>query len=329
MTTSSQSLPMTVGTTGDHAGSDDTAGGGIERVRAFDGLFLRAEHLTRMQDYARDLAGALGVALGPGVVHGFEVTLEDDRVQIDPGLAVAASGRILKSDRAMTIPLADLTPTGNQFWWVEVAGLDWEFGEEAVQGLLCDEPCGPGTTMRDTVAEGVKASLVEDSRLGLAGVGSERKRNWLASRIFEDEGTMGGRWPGVPGVELAGRSWDPLPVPGQLGDAVRLAVLIPDDASGWQLDVWAARRDRGDPTSLRGWQWRLSMRPWDTFVAQVLQFQALLETRLRSMPGLAGLGYVSELINRVNQVRTKLDPDARVTKREASHDLEQHCVRAR
>jgi hypothetical protein len=321
-TTSPQSAPLAQGTTGDHAGTDDTAGGGIERVQAFDGLFLRAEHLTRMQDYARELSRAMGVAVGPGVVHGFGVTLEDDHVLVDPGLAVSPSGRVLRSGRVMKLGFADLTPTGNTFWWVEVAGLDWEFGEEAVQGLVCDEPCGPGTTMRGTLAEGVQASLVQDARLGLAGIGSERKRNWLASRLFEDESALGGHWPGVPGVQLAGRSWDPLPVPGILGDGVRIAVLIPDDTSGWQLDEWAARRDRGDPSSLRGWQWRLSMRPWDVFVAQVLQFQAQLESRLTSTTGLAGLGYVNELITRVNEVRTKLDQVARVTKREASYDLE-------
>ena len=29
--------------------------GGIDRLAAFDGLFLRAEHLDRIQSYARDL----------------------------------------------------------------------------------------------------------------------------------------------------------------------------------------------------------------------------------------------------------------------------------
>ena len=47
-------------------GTGATSGGQINRVNAFDGLFLRAEHLTRMQDYPRELVSALGAAGGPG-----------------------------------------------------------------------------------------------------------------------------------------------------------------------------------------------------------------------------------------------------------------------
>ena len=42
--------------------------GGIVRLNAFDGLFLRAEHLNATQDYALALALALGTAGGGGPV---------------------------------------------------------------------------------------------------------------------------------------------------------------------------------------------------------------------------------------------------------------------
>jgi hypothetical protein len=39
------------------------------------------------------------------------------------------------------------------------------------------------------------------------------------------------------------------------------------------LDVWAARRGRDVAPPTAAWQWQLGMRPWNVFVAQVLQFQ--------------------------------------------------------
>ena len=57
-------------TTSTASGSMDTAGGAITRLNPADGLFLRAEHLRAMEDYASDLALAVGMAGGPGVVHG-------------------------------------------------------------------------------------------------------------------------------------------------------------------------------------------------------------------------------------------------------------------
>jgi hypothetical protein len=321
MTITSQPVPAAVGTSGDNAGTDQTAGGGIERVNAFDGLFLRALHLNKMQDYALELTTALGAAGGPGVVYGFGVTLDAaDQINIGPGLAIGPRGRVLKSDRVMKLSLGDLKPSGDDFWWVEINNLDWVYGEEAVQGLLCDEPCGPGTTIRGTQAEGVAARLVADSRLGLGGTTTERKRNWLASRLFELERDQAKGWLGVASFQLAGRTWDPLPVPPGPGHGIRLAIVIPDDSSGWQLDVWAARRDRCAPPPVPAWQWRLSMRPWEVFIAQILQFQALLDVRLNSASG-AAIGYVNDLLARLRDVREHLDPLAKVTKHESAEEI--------
>src|SRR4051812_37208461 len=87
--------------------SPATGAGGIDRLNAFDGLFLRAEHLIVMQDYARDLALAVGQACGPGVIEGYGVTLgpKGDTVEIAPGLAVDANGRPLRSTSAISMPL--------------------------------------------------------------------------------------------------------------------------------------------------------------------------------------------------------------------------------
>jgi hypothetical protein len=39
------------------------------------------------------------------------------------------------------------------------------------------------------------------------------------------------------------------------------------------LDAWIGRRERIDTPAKRYWQWRMAMRPWDMFLAQILQFQ--------------------------------------------------------
>ena len=65
--------------TAEHAAAADpvtaVADGGIARLNSTDGLFLRAEHLTAMQDYARELARCAGLAAGSGVVYGYGVSL--------------------------------------------------------------------------------------------------------------------------------------------------------------------------------------------------------------------------------------------------------------
>jgi hypothetical protein len=88
----------------DSDGTPGTAGGGINRLNAFNGLFLRAEHLERMQDYARELALAVGAAGGPGVVTGFDVALGDgSTLLVEPGLAIDPTGRPLRSNHQITL----------------------------------------------------------------------------------------------------------------------------------------------------------------------------------------------------------------------------------
>ncbi|MGH3993421.1 MAG: hypothetical protein ACRDSN_13285, partial [Pseudonocardiaceae bacterium] len=118
------------------------ADSGITRLAPADGLFLRAEHLVQMQDYARDLTQALGVATGSGVIHGFRAVLDGDTLQVGAGLAVTTAGRPLRTRQTVPIPLRDLIPACDRFWVLEVAeGVPRPFGEENVYGSVCDDPC--------------------------------------------------------------------------------------------------------------------------------------------------------------------------------------------
>ncbi|MFC8662296.1 hypothetical protein [Streptomyces sp. NPDC057199] len=256
-------------------GTEATAGGGVERIKAFDGLFLRAEHLNRIQDHARALAESVGEAGGPGAVEGFTVTVADGSLHVGAGHAVTTSGVPLRSDRLVTLPLTGLRRAEHGFWWVEAVPASWQYGEAPVQGASCDDPCsGSGTTRRLYEVQGVRIRLTEATAHGLEQQDPERRRNWLAAWQFERERLAVGAWPyGDEAADLP-RRWAPPKVAGK-PEGVRLAALLQHGgpAKAWETDTWIARRDRGAPPPERYWQARLGMRPWDVFIAQVLQFQ--------------------------------------------------------
>ncbi|MFK0252428.1 hypothetical protein [Streptomyces sp. NPDC090445] len=259
--------------------TEGTADGGIDRLNAFDGLFLRAEHLNLIQDYARELALAVGACAGPGTVEGYEVTVQDGTLRVGAGLAVNAEGRPLRSERLVTIPLTGLTPGLDGFWWVEVAPATRDHGEAPVQGSYCDDPCsGTGTTRHPYTAEGVRIRLVEDSERGLDSQLPAARRNFLASRVFGAERTAHSAWPYGTAAATLPRAWGPPAAAPSRPAAVRLAVLlrVPGAAAGFEADVWTARRDRGAAPPYRYWQSRLGLRPWDVYTAQILQFQSQL-----------------------------------------------------
>src|SRR4051812_3341652 len=137
------------------------AGSGIARLRPFDGLFLRAEHLDRIQAYTQELVRALGQAGGPGVVHGYGLSVSGDTLRVGSGLAIAPDGRPL----SMTVPdskdLRELTAADGQWWIVELLPADEPFGAESVYGALCDDPCAGTDALRPYVAEVVRVRLRE------------------------------------------------------------------------------------------------------------------------------------------------------------------------
>jgi hypothetical protein len=276
----------------------------IVRLNAFDGLFLRAEHLNRMQDYPLQLSLALGRAQGSGVVEGFGVGLDGDTVVADPGLAIDPSGRPLRTRQALRASLSALTPTTDSVWWVELVAEELEFGDEPVRGVSCAEPgqgcCGGDGTRSGLagehpyLAEGAHLRLREEKLTAPASEAELDRRGWVAHHVFDQERPPLGVWPGVVptgsaagGTRFLERGWGPLPAgrgegEGRPDDAVPLALLMPatDVRQTWELDVWTARRDLGDSRPMQSWQPLLALRPWPVFIAQVLQFQQWLAARL-------------------------------------------------
>jgi hypothetical protein len=261
----------------DSGGTPDIVGGGITRLNASDGLFLRAQHLNTMQDYSLGLSRAVGVAAGTGVVCGYHVWLDGTTLKVAAGLAMGPDGQPLQSNGVAEVDISKLTVAEDEFFVVEVGPADWDFGQENMYGNLCTDPCSQGGQIQPYRAEGITINPRRDTLPGLSAEPDLVKRNWLASAYYEREREQAGPWlvpfaPGTPVPALGTRDFSSATAaPG--GTAVPLAALLKLD-SGWVIDVWIARRDIGDPAPRRAWQSRLAMRPWDVFIAQVLQFQA-------------------------------------------------------
>jgi hypothetical protein len=277
----------------DESASATSTTSGIRRLKPADGLFLRAEHLDQMQTYARELALAGGIAGGTGVAYGYGLTLDGSDLYVTPGLAIDPSGAPLLMDEQATISLAQLnTQPSARFWIIEViAGLDQPAGSEPVYGNLCADPCTV-TSIQPWLDGSVRIQVIANDTLpGLSSVALPAlRRNWLASAYFEQERRDGPPWltPGQSGLvaainELLWSGPQPAVAPSPAGVPIG-ALLWVDEA--WVLDVWIARRDLIAAPPRDAWEWRLGLRPWAVFIAQVLQFQA----QLAAAPGVAMLG---------------------------------------
>lgn len=139
----------------------------LTRTHYFDGRLLTAADLTRDQLYLDGRLREIGQALGSGVVRGLEATLAGGRIEIAPGIAVAADGRVLEVKAPIPLDLNDRAtiagqnkgkylhlPRGLYALVIGYAEEDQGIAEVFPQDLAAREP------QYDVVAEGVRASLV-------------------------------------------------------------------------------------------------------------------------------------------------------------------------
>ena len=301
-------------------GTGATSGGQISRVNAFDGLFLRAEHLTRMQDYARELVSALGAAGGSGTVWGYGLTVEGNTLHVAPGLAVDAPGHPLRAHQEMTLDLSGVELAGDQYALVWVARKVWPYGQEPVQGVLCEDPCSGGGSGRPFQAEGVIVGTTTKVEAGLIGGSDERRRNWLASRLFALERLNAGAWPERGGDRVLNRWWGAPATPASLPGEVPLGVLLPGD-DGWVVDTWSARRDHDAPPPTGAWQWQLGMRPWNVFVAQILQLQDQLVDALGAGSRASRASATAAMIGKLEDIRELVKTSIKTVTEQRLDDL--------
>lgn len=266
-----------------NGGAPDAVGAGpIIRLNPTDGLFLKAEHLDQIQNYARALSVAVGLGSGAGVVHGYGLELASKVLTASAGLAFSTSGHALQSSELLRISvetddLPALEPDG--FWVVEIVPEEDTVGAENAYGAVCADPCEGVGSIAPWARSLVRLRLRKDELLGL-GARTRARRNWLASAYFERERRRlqpwlvpGERLPGAPGTvpSLSSRLWsEPGGEPD--GSAVALGVLLRVEGE-LVLDTWTARRELSGPPGVLRWDGHLARRSWPVFLAQVLQFQ--------------------------------------------------------
>jgi hypothetical protein len=287
----------------------------LTRLNYYDGKFLRADSLRLEQDYLRRLAELGARAGGAGLVYGFDVTLgTSEQLTIGGGLGFDAAGRVLYLPNAFEVGLQELldrtrkavpqafassgsagfeicepdsgkTPpagtSGAEFVLITIAHAENACGEEDVFGKLCDDGCATSTD-RAYLLEGVivraipfqpKTPFVSSKAVSLT---ERHLRSQLASAVFEDERQA------VPSriskAGLLSEAWC-TGAPRPTGWEVPIAI-VGRLSSRTFVDEWIVRRERIDVAPRRFWAWTMAMRPWESYLAQILQFQCQLPSAL-------------------------------------------------
>jgi len=294
----------------------------LTRLNYFDGKFLRAQDLKLEQNYLRNLVRQSNQAGGPGVAHGYDLTLgSGDTLNVGDGLAIDPQGRVLLLPQSISVNVQDLieksrdvqqmfgkaTVRNAEFedcvirsedppievhqagdlFLIVISSAEAYCGEEDVYGKLCEEACATSTD-RPYIMEGVTIRaipLVLRSPLPNSRARSLTQvhyRSRVASAYFEDERKRVASLISKFGLEQ--QTWC-LGADAAGGSGVAIGAIARAGSNTVFLDAWIARRERIDPPAKRYWQWRMMMRPWDVFMAQVLQFQCQLRDLFGTTPG--------------------------------------------
>ncbi len=160
----------------------------LTRLHYFDGKFLRARDLELEQNYLRQLVALSNQAGGSGVVHGFDLDLAGNALELGPGLAIDGEGRVLLLPESRSLDVAALLEAsrrryadslpaplpfpggfgcceaasdepgtvadGATFYVIAICHAEALCGEEDVYGKLCAPACA-GATARPYTLEGV------------------------------------------------------------------------------------------------------------------------------------------------------------------------------
>lgn len=275
----------------------------LTRLHFFDGKFLSADALTLEQDYHRNLVRMSNLAGGWGVVHGLGIELAGDQLTVSPGLAITPAGSTVLAGQAFTTPVSGLLKVvapapargnaafgdctgeaktvgvesiGTGLYEITVGPIEGLCGNEAVYGKLCENACVTDS-QRPYWREGlvlrlrpITLTLPDSSAVALSNI---HQRNRVASAYFECEPWLASSLLSANG--LAGHVWcNPAQLYGR--DEVPIGLLVREGGSTRLIDAWSARRERMDSQARGYWQGRMMMRPWNVFVAQILQFQCQL-----------------------------------------------------
>lgn len=299
----------------------------LTRLNYFDGKFLRADDLNTEQAYLRRLVELSNQASGPGVAHGFNVSLgKGDALLLSPGLAVDPAGRVLLLPTETTLSVQELieksrpltllapkaaastatgftectvtsetVPTtvsqGSNLYVLTIAHAEALCGTEDVYGKLCEEACLTSTDrpyrLEGLVVRAVPLALhtplVTSQAVALTRA---HLRSLVASAYYADERQRIANL--ISGAGLRADAWC-FGAAAVTGQDIPIAVLARTGANSEFLDAWIARREQIETPAKRYWHWRMAMRPWDVYLAQILQFQCQLHELLQKAPDPGGV----------------------------------------
>lgn len=285
-------------------------GTALTRLHYFDGKFLRADALTLEQDYHRNLVRLSNLAGGWGVVHGLGISLASEQLSVTPGLAITPAGSTVLLGNTFTVAVNKLidaaapapsnpttpgvagsgnfadcpgypadsisTSANTGYYEITVGPVEGLCGNEEVYGKLCEDAC-----VTDSQSPYWKEGLVLRLRpitLNLPSSTSvlpsaNNLRNRVVSAYFASEPWLTASLLSATG--LNSQTWcNPAMMYNR--DEVPIGLLVRNGTSTQFIDAWGARRERMDTQARGYWQGRMMMRPWNVFIAQILQFQCQL-----------------------------------------------------
>jgi len=285
----------------------------LTRLHYFDGKFLKADALSQEQAYHRTRVQLSNLAGGWGVVHGLGIDVKGNELFVAGGLAITPAGNFVMSvggakasidalikvaEKAPPEGNADFQPcvtdlgkakggatttSGLQVYEITVGPVDALCGNEPVYGKLCESAC-VSDSRHPWWREGLVLRLRPISlKLPTSNtpLTTTHLRNRIASAYFALEpgathdllsraGLQGDGWCAT--ASLYGR------------DEVAIGLLTRDGLTA-HIDSWAARRERMESQARGYWQGRMAMRPWNVYLAQILQFQCQLSGVLDGSTG--------------------------------------------
>lgn len=275
----------------------------LTRLHYFDGKFLRADAFAREQDYHRSQTRLANLAGGWGAVHGLGISLSGNQLSVGAGLAITAAGNFvlasgeLQADLASLLKVAAPAPVGGNpefadclvktkagvkesaglaIYEITVGPVEGLCGNEAVYGKLCESACVSDSQhpyWREGVVLRLRPIGLKLPASSAVTLSVTHLRNRVASAYFAAEPWLTPR--ALSAAGLASDLWcKPASLYGR--DEVVIGLLAREAGVNRVIDAWSGRRERMDTQARGYWQGRMAMRPWNVFVAQVLQFQCQL-----------------------------------------------------
>jgi hypothetical protein len=239
-----------------------------------------------------------------------------DTIQIGPGLAIDPSGKVLLMQATATqsvqalidaskklapsapdasgktgvgtfsdcIEVAAPPPTTviavSDIYVIAICSAEALCGQADVYGKLCEEACVTSTDrpyrLDGIVLRAIPLQLVTPFPTSKAVaissdlyLRSKVAHSWYADEVLKHPSAIS-RAGLLSTVWCLGAGYD-----GSCCE-VPLAVVARAGSTTIFLDAWIVRRERMDAPARRYWQWKMMMRPWNVFLAQILQFQCQL-----------------------------------------------------